>query len=163
MWLSHHWPEDYARCTRIGWRHVCRRCLVVYPTMFAVCVAALAGMRWPWSWDPWILWLLPLPAALEWALEHFGRIGYSPRRNVAVSLVAAIGLGVAFARYLEDPGDALFWSVVLAYGTACIATAVLGRHLSRGDRDHTADLSGRAGEPLSSAEAPSGTAAGKAR
>jgi hypothetical protein len=126
LWLSHHWPEDYHRCSRLGWRHVCRRCLVVYPTLVAVSVLALAGLRGPGSWEPWVVWLLPLPATVEWCGEHLGRLRYSPRRNVALSAVAAVGVGVAFARYLERPADPLFWAVVLSYGVVCLAAALLG-------------------------------------
>jgi hypothetical protein len=98
----------------------------VYPTLVAVSVLALAGLRGPGSWEPWVVWLLPLPATVEWCGEHLGRLRYSPRRNVALSAVAAVGVGVAFARYLERPTDPQFWAVVLSYGVVCPAAALLG-------------------------------------
>ena len=48
MWLSHHWPSGYDRCTVIAGRHVCRRCLVLYPVALVAGVAAgLVGLVVP--------------------------------------------------------------------------------------------------------------------
>lgn len=127
LWLSHHWPDDYDRCARVGGRHVCRRCLALYPVWLAVTLLAVAGLRWPLTWDWWLLWLLPLPAVVEWWLEHLGRVTYSPSRNVALSMVAAVGLGVGFHRYLLDPTDLQFWAEVVVYGVACLVPALLWR------------------------------------
>ena len=38
MWLAPHHPDQYDRCVTVGDRHVCRRCLVLYP------VAALSAL-----------------------------------------------------------------------------------------------------------------------
>jgi hypothetical protein len=122
----------------------------VYPVWLGASALVVAGLRWPTAWDVWILWLLPLPAATEWWLEHLGHLRYSPRRNVAVSVLAAIGVGVAFARYLERPTDPLFWALVLTYGIACLSGALLGRRRANG------------AEALSSPGDPTGTAAGRA-
>ena len=40
MWLSHHWPSDYDRCAVVAGRHVCRRCLVLYPLALVAAVPA---------------------------------------------------------------------------------------------------------------------------
>jgi hypothetical protein len=140
----------------------------VYPVWSAVSLLAVAGLRWPEGWDPWVVWLLPLPAAIEWWLEHLGRLEYSPGRNVAVSVLAAVGVGVAFARYLEHPTDPLFWAVVLTYGIASVVGALWGSHRGRGTAPTTSDppagsagISSSAG--FSSSAEPSGTAAGRAR
>jgi hypothetical protein len=134
----------------------------VYPVWSAVSLLAVAGLRWPEGWDPWVVWLLPLPAAIEWWLEHLGRLEYSPGRNVAVSVLAAVGVGVAFARYLERPTDLLFWAAVLTYGITCTAVALLGRRRPRRAPPTAAGPpAGPAG--ISSSGEPSGTAAGRAR
>jgi hypothetical protein len=137
----------------------------VYPVWLAASVLAVAGLRWPEAWDPWVVWLLPLPATIEWWLEHLGRLEYSPGRNVAVSVLAAVGVGVAFARYLERPTDPLFWAVVLTYGIACVVGALLGRHRTRGSAPTAsgppAGSVGSAG--IRSSGEPSGTVAGRAR
>jgi hypothetical protein len=119
MWLSHHWPEDYDRCVLVGRRHVCRRCLFFYPVCFAVMVASLAGVGWPRELDAWLVWLLPVPVVVEWWGEHLGWWRYAPTRQVALSLLAAPAVGRGLARYLEEPGDPLFWTVVVTYAVVC--------------------------------------------
>jgi hypothetical protein len=121
LWLSHHWPEQYDRCTVIGRSHVCRRCLWFWPATFLSMAAALAGLPWPDRLDPWLLALLPVPVVAEWWLEQLGAVRYSPTRQVVLSLVCAPAVGVGLARYLVDPGDALFWTVVAAYAVVCLA------------------------------------------
>lgn len=122
--LSHHHPDQYDRCVRIGGRHICRRCLVLYPLAFVTLVVS----TWPQSpdraLDPVILVLLPLPAVIEWWLEHLGRVRYSPARQVAVTIPLAIALGRGLDRYLADPADAWFWAVVAVYGGSCSAVAL---------------------------------------
>jgi len=127
LWLSHHWPDDYDRCVRIGSRHVCRRCLWFYPVWFAAMALALAGIRWPVGADVWLLWLLPLAVVVEWWVEHLDLARYSARRNVVTTLVCAPAVGVGFARYMERPTDPLFWSVVVVYGVLCAIPMVLSR------------------------------------
>lgn len=119
MWLAHHYPDDYDRCSIVAGRHVCRRCLWFYPACFAVAAATLAGVHWPTSMDPWLVWLLPVPVVVEWWGEHLGRLGYVPRRSVLLSLVAAPAVGRGLGRYLLHPGDRLFWGVVAVYAVVC--------------------------------------------
>ena len=131
MWLSHHWPDDYDRCVRVGHRHICRRCLFFYPVCFAFTALSLAGLGWPTSWDPWLLWLLPVPVVTEWWLEHLDVVHYSAVRQVTLSLIAAPAVGVGLARYLEHPTDGLFWSVVLVYAVICLVPVVIGMKRAR--------------------------------
>ena len=119
MWLAHHYPEDYDRCVVVGRRHVCRRCLALYPVALAVMVVSVAGLHWPSSWDAWLLVLLPIPAVIEFILEQVGTLTYSPKRLVLVTVPLAFALGQGFARYVESPGDRLFWGIVLGYGFLC--------------------------------------------
>ena len=123
IWLSHHFPEQYDRCVRIGDRHVCRRCLALYPLAFAVMVWSLLG-PWPGGLDGWVLVLLPLPSVIEFVLEHLDVIGYQPVRQVLLTIPLAVALGRGFAIYVEDPTSRLFWGVVLVYGGLCVAAAV---------------------------------------
>ncbi|MBS1837235.1 MAG: hypothetical protein JST64_06005 [Actinobacteria bacterium] len=140
MWLSHHWPEDYDRCARIGGAHVCRRCLWFYPVCFAAMASAIAGLRWPTSLDPWLLALLPIPVVVEWWAEHLHLVAYSASRQVALSVVAAPAVGVGLARYLVAPGDALFWTVVAVYAVLCLIPVVVGSRAARDDS--TAETTG---------------------
>ena len=128
MWIAHHYPEDYDRCVTIGRAHVCRRCVVLYPIAFVVMGLALAGIRWPSGADPVLLALLPLPAVVEFVLEHRGTIRYQPTRQALLTVPLAFALGVGFARYLDRQIDPLFWAVVVIYGAICLAaTFLLGR------------------------------------
>jgi len=131
MWLSHHWPEDYDRCARIGGSHVCRRCLWFYPACLATTVLALAGLRWPIRFDPWLVSLLPVPVVVEWWGEHLGLIRYAASRQVVLTPLAAPAVGVGLARYLQSPGDTLFWAVVATYAVLCLIPFLLGPRLAR--------------------------------
>lgn len=111
----------------VGRRHVCRRCAFFYPTCFAVMLLALAGIRWPVTLDPWLLWLLPVPVVTEWWLDHLGVIDYSPTRNTAFTLMCAPAVGVGLARYMRHPTDVLFWSVVVTYGVICLTPMLISR------------------------------------
>lgn len=125
MWLSHHWPSDYHRCVVVAGRHVCRRCLVLYPMALAAAVLAAAGATWPDRLDVWLLWLLPLPAVVEFVGEHLGLLRYRFRRQVVTTLLLAVASGKLYVRYLDDPGDALAWSVVVVEGGACLLAALV--------------------------------------
>lgn len=122
--LSHHPPEQYSRCIRLGRWHLCRRCTVLYPTAAAAAVATalLLGSQSPL--DLYLLFLLPLPAVVDWWLEHLDRVSYSPIRQLVVTFAAGVGLGRGFTLYLADPSDPLFWSMVLIYGGTCAAISL---------------------------------------
>lgn len=126
LWLSHHWPEDYDRCVLIGRRHVCRRCLVLYPLAFGVAlvVAAIVPDVATAPWTAWVTVLAPLPAVVEFVAEHLGAARHSPARQVAVTVPLGVGLGVGFARYLSDLTDPVFWGTVVVYGGVCGLAAI---------------------------------------
>jgi hypothetical protein len=122
LWLSHHAPDQYDRCLRVGGSQLCRRCAVLYPVALLTTAVSLAA--WPSEIDPWLLVLGPLPAVIEWWLEHLGRITYVPARQVALTVPLGVALGRGFARYFEDPLDPLFWAIVIVYGGSCAAIAL---------------------------------------
>jgi hypothetical protein len=125
--LAHHPPSKYDRCLRVGGRHVCRRCAVLYPIAFATLLASLHGWHWPTAWDGTLCMLLPLPVTLELVLERFGSLRYRPWRQIALTVAAAPALGRGFARYLLHPGDRLFWAMSLLYGGACLLVLYVTR------------------------------------
>jgi hypothetical protein len=127
IWLSHHTTEQADRCTIIGGRHVCRRCLWLWPLTFAVMAVSMTVGLWPESYDDVLLTLLPLPAVVEFLGDVRGRFEYSARRQMLTAIPLAAALGRGFARYLEDPGDELFWNMALVYGGLCAAVALLPR------------------------------------
>lgn len=131
MWLSHHWPDGYDRCAVVAGRHVCRRCLVMYPVAVAVAVIAGLGPWWPGAWDPWLIVLLPLPAVVEFVADNLGLIRYAPTRQMAVTALGAVAAGAGYLRYLDRPGDPLVWGTVVTYGVACVGASLLGHRRSR--------------------------------
>lgn len=130
IWLAHHVPDDYDRCVVIGRRHVCRRCVALYPLAFAVMALSALGLHGPTTWDAWLLIVLPIPGVVEFVLEQVGVLAYDARRVVVVTVPLAVALGQGFARYLDSPGDRLFWGVVVGYGLVC-ALSVLWRWTRR--------------------------------
>jgi hypothetical protein len=125
MWLSHHWPDEYDRCVVVGRRRVCRRCLVLYPvSLLAALVLGLVA-SWPERLDPWFVWLLPLPAVLEFVAEQLRLVEHSPRRLVVLTVPLAVGCGRLYVRYLDDQTDELVWSAVATYGIVCVAAWAL--------------------------------------
>lgn len=127
LWLSHHWPEDYDRCVRIGRSHVCRRCILLYPIAFVVLGASLVGASLPQEIGVAALVLLPLPALVDFVAEQLQLVDPSPPRLVAVTIPLGIALGAGFARYVESPGDRWFWGVILVYGLLAGLALLWGR------------------------------------
>ncbi len=126
LWLAHHWPGEYERCAVIGGRHVCRRCLVLYPIAIAVMIASLAGLApWPERFDVWFIWLLCVPATVEFLAEKLRGSAYSPARQVVVTALVAVALGRGLAHEIDDRWSWLFWGPVLVYGAIWFAAAVI--------------------------------------
>jgi hypothetical protein len=124
LWLAHHYPEDYDRCVVVLGRHVCRRCLALYPLALVVLVAT-AGRHPATAADVAVVAGLPLVGVVEFVAEHLGALAHDPRRQVLTTLPVAIGLGRGLARYLGDHLDPLFWSVVVVYAAVCGAAALV--------------------------------------
>ena len=124
--LAHHPPEAYERCVVIDGHHVCRRCSVLYPIAFSVLGLSLAGLHWPASLDRLLLLALPAPVVFEFVLEQLGLIRYSPRRQVALTTVAAPALGQGFTRYLSHGGDGVFWTMVAVHAGICVIAFAVG-------------------------------------
>ncbi len=130
LWLSHHFPVDYDRCALVAGRHVCRRCLFMYPVALVAGVAAGAGLTWPSSLDAVLIFLLPLPAVVDFVVDNLGRVRYSARRQAVLSAVGAIGAGKGYVRYLHDHTDPVVWTIVAVYVAICLAAAI-AHHLRR--------------------------------
>jgi hypothetical protein len=128
LWLSHHSPAQYDRCVLIGRHHVCRRCLLIWPLAYLVMLLALAGLRWPKLLDWPLLIVLPLPATIEFVLEHLKRIPYNRKLQTQVTIPMALALGVGFERYLRDQSDTLFWGCAVVYSTIYLAAVYKGAH-----------------------------------
>jgi hypothetical protein len=127
LWLSHHWPDDYERCTLVRGRHVCRRCSWMYPIAFVVLAAGVLGARPPAPLEIVGYAVLTLPALVDFVLEHLGRLGPSARRMVAVSVPLGVGLGLGFTRYVHAPGDLWFWLITVTYAAVAGGAWLTGR------------------------------------
>jgi hypothetical protein len=124
LWLAHHHAHETERCVTVRGRHVCRRCSVLYPAALAALALSLLGLHWPAGADGLLLWVLPAPAVAEFIGEHLGRLSHDSRRLRWLTLLAAPALGRGFARYLEHPGDRLWWNVVATYVLLGVAAVV---------------------------------------
>ncbi len=140
LWLAHHWPHDYrVRCVRIGGRPVCRRCAALYPLAFLVAVvSALGAAPWPPSIDPAPIWLLSIPATIAYAGEAIGLFGYSPRWQVATTLVAAMAFGRGLGYELVERWSPEFWQPLTFFGSIWFTATVVGWARRAGEADRGA-------------------------
>ncbi len=133
LWLSHHWPHRYDRCTTIRGRHVCRRCLWFYIVAFATLAAAPLGISpWPTAWDPMFVWILSIPATIDFVVGELGSLKYDARRQVIVSSLLGLAVGRGFYAELLMRGSTTFWGPVLVFGSMWFAAAVVAWMNKRG-------------------------------
>jgi hypothetical protein len=133
MWLSHHWPDAYDRCAVVGRRHVCRRCLFMYPIAAVAAVVASVGPWWPRDLDPVLIPLLPFPAVVEFVLDNLGIVRYSRVRQAVLTSIGALAAGAGYVRYLDRPGDPVVWGTVVVYGLTCAVSAFVGHRRGAGE------------------------------
>lgn len=100
--LSHHRPEHYDRCVRIGGVWLCARCLAMYPPLLLGFVGELLlhgaypDALAPRPWEAAILALLAVPALVDWIR---GRI--DPHSGTTASRMITGGLlGLSLGRTL---------------------------------------------------------------
>ena len=124
LWYAHHHVEQYDRCVQIGKRHVCRRCVVLYPLVLLSAATLIAlGVS-----DAPILvlgmWALPLPMTLDWIGEYLGQVRYSPSRQVLLTALAAPALGCAFALHLQQAFSPVALAPMTLYVLLCCAAVM---------------------------------------
>jgi hypothetical protein len=130
MWHAHHWPDEYDRCTMIGGRPVCRRCLTFYPLAVLVAIVSLLGPApWPETYDLWFIWGLCAPATIDFVGEQLMVFRYSVRRQVVATTLMAPAFGQGLAHELDDSWSLEFWGPVLAFCTIWFVAALAGRKL----------------------------------
>ena len=130
--LSHHLAHEHDRCVVIANRHVCRRCLVLYPVAFVVMFLALGGITWSEQLDPLLLLGLPIPVTMEFVGEKLGLLRYSAPRQITLTLIAAPALGTGLAQHVLSPFPKWFDVMVLVHGGVCALAHVVSS--SRQDR-----------------------------
>ena len=118
LWLTHHWLDEYHRCAVVAGRHVCRRCLALYPLALAVVAVLASGIvAWPAALDPWLVWVLCVPATVEFLAEKLAGVAYDARRQTIVTLAVAVALGRGLALELDGRWSPTFWGPVIVFGT----------------------------------------------
>ena len=133
LWRTHHWPHRYERCAVVAGRHVCRRCLWFYSIALLTMLAAFAGLSpWPTSWDGILVWVLSVPATIEFAGGELAGWRYDPKRQVAVTSILGLAVGRGFAAAVETPGSPIFWGPAIVFGSVWFAVAVLAWMQHRG-------------------------------
>jgi len=148
MWRTHHWPEQYDRCTIVAGRHVCRRCLTLYPMALGFAVLSLVGMvAWPAALDLWFIWLLCIPATIDFVFEQTQIWAYSARRQVITTALFAPALGRGFGHELSDSWSPEFWGPVLVFCSIWFLAALGGQRLrkSHAELESQAELESNAG------------------
>ena len=124
-WLSHHPWEHHDRCVVVGGRHVCRRCAVLYPV--AVLTAAVVALSASESAAlVWAMWLLPVPAALEWIAEHLGGAAHHPGRLAVLSVPAGVALGIGVGLQIQDPWTLSTLAPLVTWAVALSVIALVG-------------------------------------
>jgi len=125
LWLAHHDADHMERCAVVAGRYVCRRCLWLYPVSGVVAVA-VATTSVPTAWQVAAMWVLPVPAVVEWVGEHAMAWRYRRHRQVAVSLLAAVALGVAFAIHARHPFAVRAVAPMTAWVAVCAVAWLVG-------------------------------------
>lgn len=125
MWLAHHDADHSQRCLQVRGVAVCRRCAVLYPVAVLSAVAVVL-LEPPTAWLVAAMWLLPIPMVCEWVGEHVASLGYSPRRQVVLTAIAAPALGAVLALNALDPLALTAIAPVLCWGLVCAGTAAWG-------------------------------------
>lgn len=104
FWLSHHFPEEYARCYRFGALHVCARCLGTYPVLVAMLLFQFANhapLTHPLDLPVGVG--LVLPATLDWAYGRFAPgAGFNLWRSLT-GVLLGLGLGRSLFIHLQQP------------------------------------------------------------
>ncbi len=133
MWLAHHHYKDYGtRCVKVGHRHVCRRCAALYPLGIFAALAAVTGVPfWPNSWDPFMIWLLCIPATVTYCGEAVGLFRYNPKWQVGAMLITATAFGKALHYELLERWSPAFWHPLLVFGSLWFAATMLSPFMKK--------------------------------
>ena len=133
LWLAHHWPHRYERCMVIGGRHVCRRCFWFYSIAFLTLAASPLGLSpWPPAWDGVLVWVLSVPATVEFIGGEFGAWKYDARRQVIVTSILGLAVGRGFAVELANEGSFTFWGPAIVFGLLWFFVGLITWAMHRG-------------------------------
>ena len=119
LWLTHHPPAEWDRCVHAGPVRVCRRCVLLWPLVYAF-VGFQIALRAP-AYHPldWALPLLLLPPVVEYVAVHIEAWRYQARRTYWLTPMLALGLGRLFYRYACSPFDDVTLAALAAVALPC--------------------------------------------
>ena len=122
--LSHHHPEEFDRCWKLGRVHVCARCLGLYPVLFATLAAQFAfHAPLEHSLDLPIALGLLAPALFDWAHGRFRPHAFSNPWRTSTGVLLGLALGRTLFIHLQRP---LPLALVLQIGLVIVvATPVI--------------------------------------
>ncbi len=102
--LSHHHPDEFNRCYRVGPVHLCARCLGTYPVMF-LAIALQAFRRAPLDFPGQTLAVLAVtaPALLDWAYGQFHPQAGTNFRRTFTGVLLGLALGRSLYVHLVSP------------------------------------------------------------
>jgi hypothetical protein len=86
---------------------------------------SLVGLVRPVGATVALMLTLPIPVAVEFLGEQFGRLRYDPNRQIVVTAIAAPALGFGFARVVADRTDPWFWLMVAVFAVPCAAVSIV--------------------------------------
>jgi len=116
--LSHHLPKDYKRCIKFEVNNkvylICSRCLGLYLGFIIFLPLFFMFQNFLYNIN-FILYLLPLPAIIDWSIHRFGIYQGTNSSRIATGFF----LGVAYAgllfTFIKNPLDSNFWIVIISY------------------------------------------------
>ncbi len=104
FWLSHHHPEEYARCYRLGALALCARCLGTYPVLFAALLVQFAvHARLSHPLDVAAAVGLIVPATLDWAFGRFRPSAGTNAWRTLTGVLLGLGLGRSLFVHFQRP------------------------------------------------------------
>jgi uncharacterized membrane protein len=120
--LAHHWSDQLDRCYQIGPKQkpiwLCARCLGVYPVLVGILVVQFfyaLSIGW---WDYIALFVLPIPALIDWALSRLGIFAGSNLSRTITGAILGLSLGRMVYIHMIDPINKLViiqWIVICGY------------------------------------------------
>jgi hypothetical protein len=121
VWLSHHVGAESCAVRCVRWKDltVCRRCLALWPFVFAAIAAQIAlGVEGTGARDG-LAALLLAPAVIEYIWVHAFDKPYDAARVWALSPAAGLAIGRLLYRHMIHPFDPLAWAIL---GAAALST-----------------------------------------
>lgn len=84
-----------------------------------------------------MVWVLSIPATIEFIGGELGWWRYDARRQVAVTSALGLAVGRGFHAELTNPGSWTFWGPTLVFGSMWFVVAAVSWMMDRGQYRET--------------------------